>query len=303
MPRVVDLNDTVLQIDRMLRRLIGEDIVLETRLSPTLSPVKVDPSHMDHQVIMNLAVNSRDAMPNGGKLIIETANVELSAEYAGKHLGAAPGNYVMLAVSDTGVGMDPLTRTRLFEPFFTTKEKGKGTGLGLSIVYGIVKQNGGEILVYSEPGLGAVFKIYLPVAAPAAEPLPAAGRESRALNVSATILLVEDEQQVHHLTRTILASQGFRVLEAATPNEALSLVRSLSEQVHLLLSDIVMPQMSGLELSLELKALRPNVKILLMSGYTDNAVLSQGLTADTPFIQKPFTSAALRSKVEEVLRG
>jgi two-component system cell cycle sensor histidine kinase/response regulator CckA len=300
-PRILDLNNIVRQMEKMLRRIIGEDLTLEMRLSPSLSPVKIDPSHID-QVIINLAVNSRDAMPDGGTLVIETANVELTAEYAATHLGIAPGQYVMLAVSDTGTGMDAATRARIFEPFFTTKEKGKGTGLGLSIVYGIVKQDGGEIMVYSEPGMGTAFKIYLPAVKEAAEPLPAAMPEILQAPLTATILLVEDEEQVRHLTRTILQTQGYRVLEAASPGRALELLRETSEPVDLLLSDIVLPERNGLDLAREVRAMRPGIKLLFMSGYTDAAVLNQGLTPDTPFIQKPFTAAGLRQKLAEVLR-
>jgi len=302
-PQLVDLNPTVQHIDRMLRRIIGEDIRVEVRLAAELSPVKVDPSQMD-QVIMNLAVNARDAMPRGGDLTLETANVDLTEEYAAKHLGVRPGPYVMLAVSDTGTGMDAATRARIFEPFFTTKEQGKGTGLGLSIVYGIVKQNGGEIRVYSEPGQGTVFKVYLPVAS-ASEPAPAAWSEATdAPQCTETILLVEDEQQVRTLTRTVLDRQGYRILEAATPVEALRLLREHPEPIDLLLTDIVMPQMSGMDLAKEAAAVRPGIRVLYMSGYTDNSVVAQGMiSAQAPFLPKPFTQAGLQRKVREVLRS
>jgi signal transduction histidine kinase len=301
MPRVLDLNEVVRHIDKMLRRIIGEDVELQLKLADGLSPVTADPSHID-QVIMNLAVNSRDAMPNGGSLTIETADVQLTEEYAESHLGIAPGSYVMMAVSDTGTGMDALTKSRIFEPFFTTKEKGKGTGLGLSIVYGIVKQNGGEVLVYSEPGQGTVFKIYLPVAVGAAEESRPVSGETQAVEGTETILLVEDEQQVRNLTRSMLGRQGYRILDAGSAAEALELARDTGAQIDLLLTDIVMPQMNGLDLAKEIRAARPGIKVLFMSGYTDSAVLQQGLlTAEVPFIQKPFTSAALHSKVREVL--
>jgi len=302
-PRIVDLNQVVAHIDKMLGRIIGEDVELEIRLAPELAPVRADPAHMD-QVIMNLAVNSRDAMPSGGKLTIETANVQLTEEYAGSHLDCAPGPYVLLSVSDTGTGMDEATKSRLFEPFFTTKEKGKGTGLGLSIVYGIVKQHGGEILVYSEVGQGTVFKIYLPAAVAPAESVAPAGQPVRAAAVPRNILLVEDEEQVRNLTRTILERQGHRILHAGAGEEALVLARDASQAIDLLLSDIVMPRMNGLELAKEVRALRPGIRILFMSGYTDNAVVRQGMIdADTPFIQKPFTAAALYSKIQEVMGG
>jgi signal transduction histidine kinase/CheY-like chemotaxis protein len=301
-PRVVDINELVLRVEKMLGRIIGEDIELKARLDPVVSRVKVDPAHFD-QVILNLAVNSRDAMPGGGSLTIETANVLLTDEYAGHHLGAAPGQYVMLAVSDTGSGMDAETKSRVFEPFFTTKEKGKGTGLGLSIVYGIVKQNGGEILVYSEPGQGTVFKIYLPAVLAPAEVEPEIGPEEVVTPATETILLVEDEEQVRSLTRTMLVRQGYKVLEADSPAEALRLAREHPEGFDLLLTDIVMPQMSGMALAQELKASYPRLKLLYMSGYTDTGLGNQGIiTADTPFIQKPFTSADLHRKLREVLR-
>ncbi|HLK63981.1 MAG TPA: response regulator [Bryobacteraceae bacterium] len=301
-PRVIDLNDLVQNIDKMLRRIIGEDIDLHLKLADGLSSVTVDPSHID-QVIMNLAVNSRDAMPDGGALTIETANVEMTEEYAGSHLGIAPGPYVMLAVSDTGTGMDEATKSRIFEPFFTTKEKGKGTGLGLSIVYGIVKQSGGEVMVYSEPGHGTAFKIYFPVVAEAAgeitgpvEAAPVAGTE--------TILLVEDEHQVRGLTRSMLMRHGYRILDASSGPEALALVSDMDISIDLILTDIVMPQMNGLELAQQITAARPGIKVLFMSGYTDDAVVRQGfLKAETPFIQKPFTSATLQAKVREALGG
>lgn len=304
-PRVVDLNEIVQGFDKMLRRIIGEDIQLEARLSPGIPAVKVDPSHID-QLIMNLAVNSRDAMPGGGKLTIETAAVELSAEYADRHIGVEAGHYVMLAVSDTGSGMDAATRARLFEPFFTTKEKGKGTGLGLSIVYGIVKQNGGEILVYSEPGLGTAFKIYLPAVIGAAETML---RESKdgdgdAAPATETVLLVEDDPQVRSLTRTMLARLGYTVLEAESADQALGIVSAHEGPLDLLLTDVVMPRMSGTDLARHLQTVRPGARVLYMSGYTANGVADQGmLAADTPFIQKPFTSAGLDRKVREVLRG
>ena len=299
-PRISDLNGIVRNIEKMLKRVIGEDLELEMRLDPNLTHVKVDPTHID-QVILNLAVNSRDAMPQGGKLTIETANVEITEAYASGHIGIAPGLWVLLAVSDSGVGMDTATRERIFEPFFTTKEKGKGTGLGLSIVYGIVKQSGGEVLVYSEPGHGTVFKIYLPAiqAGEAAPPLtPQAAPEP----VSATILLVEDEDQVRALTRIMLERRGYRVLVAATPAQALEIAGQAGEKIDLLLTDIVMPLQYGTDLATAVQNLLPGTRVLFMSGYTDNSVVRQGLlAADTAFIQKPFTSPDLDRKVREVL--
>jgi signal transduction histidine kinase/CheY-like chemotaxis protein len=302
-PRVVDLNLLVQQIDKMLRRIIGEDIQPAVKLDPALRPVKVDPSHMD-QVIMNIAVNARDAMPAGGKLTVETSNVQLTEEYAGQHIGLGPGAYVLLAISDTGTGMDAATKSRIFEPFFTTKEKGKGTGLGLAIVYGIVKQNGGDILVYSELGHGTVFKIYLPAVREQAETIRPESEEDETTPATETILLVEDEEQVRGLTRTMLARRGYRVLDAASAAGALELLRTHSDHIDLLITDIVMPQTSGLELAKAARTMRPDIKVLYMSGYTDIGVVDSGtLTADTPFIAKPFTSRGLNAKIREVLRA
>lgn len=300
-PRVVDLNESVRGIEKMLGRIIGEDVQLRTSLAPGLLRVKVDPSHMD-QVVMNLAVNSRDAMPDGGVLTIETRNVELDKEYAGAHLGITPGAYVMLALSDTGCGMDAETLARVFEPFFTTKEKGKGTGLGLSIVYGIVKQNGGDVLAYSEPGKGTAFKIYLPALTDAADLQVAEPAVSDAPAVE-TILLVEDEEQVRNLTRTMLQRMGYKVLEADGAAAAEEILRANPEEIHLLLTDIVMPDTRGTELADRVRTLRPWIRVLFMSGYTEGGVLQQGISIATPYIQKPFTAATLRHKIREVLQG
>jgi signal transduction histidine kinase len=303
MPRVVDLNEIVRGIDKMLRRIIGEDIQLEIRLSPGIPSVKVDPLHID-QVILNLAVNSRDAMPQGGKLTIETVQLELAEDYAGRHIGMQAGPCVMLAVSDTGCGMDDATKAHLFEPFFTTKDKSKGTGLGLSIVYGIVKQNGGEILVYSEPGRGTAFKIYLPAVVAALEPVLPDVESTDAAPATHTILLVEDDPQVRAMTRTMLRRRGYLVLDAESAAEALAIVAASQTPPDLLLTDVVMPGMSGTDLARRLQSLHPGLRVLYMSGYTDNGVIDQGmLAAGTPFIQKPFTSAALSRKVRELMAG
>jgi len=300
-PRLLDLNDVVRQMDRMLHRLIGEDIILETRLAASLAPVKVDPTHID-QVILNLSINSRDAMPRGGTLIIETADVDLLDNNAGHHIGVGPGRYVMLAVSDTGTGMDEGTLARIFEPFFSTKEQGKGTGLGLSIVHGIVKQNDGEIMVYSEPGRGTSFKIYLPASPgqaevpvrPAIAATPAGGGE--------TILLVEDEAQLRELAHMMLKRLGYQVILAQNLAEAVQLSAGFSGHIHLLLTDVVMPGGSGSDLAREITAARPGIPVLYMSGYTDNIIVLQGiLRAETPFLQKPFTAENLQRKVREVL--
>jgi signal transduction histidine kinase/CheY-like chemotaxis protein len=301
-PRTVNLNDLVRNIEKMLRRIIGEDIRLDIQPASELPVIEVDPGQID-QVIMNLAVNSRDAMPAGGRLAIETAHVDLTGEYATSHVTPVPGSYALLTVSDSGVGMDAATRARIFEPFFTTKEQGKGTGLGLSIVYGIVKQNGGEILVYSEPGQGTVFKIYIPAARESAHTLPLASPEAEIEPATGAILLVEDEDQVRNLTRAMLLRQGYRVFDFASAADALAFLRGQSEGVDLLVSDIVMPHMSGLELAREAQTVRPGIRLLLMSGYTEAGVSSQGLiAAGTPFIHKPFTASTLRAKVCEALQ-
>jgi PAS domain S-box-containing protein len=300
-PQVFDLNSVVANTETMLRRLIGEDIELTTVLEPKLGHVKADPGQIE-QVIMNLAVNARDAMPQGGKLTIETANINLDESYARTRTGVAPGPYVMLVVSDTGVGLDAETLGYVFEPFFTTKEKGKGTGLGLATVYGIVKQSSGSIWAYSEPGRGTSFKIYLPrFNAPAtkdertfAPPASAGGSE--------TILVVEDEGGVRSLVCATLKSKGYKVLEARGSLEAHSLVERYAEPIHMLLTDVVMPQMSGKELAKQVSAAHAEAKVLFMSGYTDDAVVRHGiLEASTSFLQKPFTPSSLARKVREVL--
>ncbi|MBI4465481.1 MAG: PAS domain S-box protein [Acidobacteria bacterium] len=302
-PKVLDLNDLVTNLSKMLRRLIGEDVQVSTALKAGLGLVKADPSQLE-QAIMNLVVNARDAMPQGGRLTIETANVELDEAYARLHTPCQPGPYVLLAVSDTGVGMDGQTRARIFEPFFTTKPLGKGTGLGLAMVYGIVKQSDGYIWVYSEPGHGTTFKIYLPwVEATeqvsqvrrAAEPSPRG---------SETVLVVEDEPAVRELAREFLESSGYQVLDADGGAAALELVKHHSGPLHLLLTDVIMPKMSGKELVAELAKLLPETKVLYMSGYTDEIIGNLGiLESVTQFVQKPFTRDALANQVREVLVG
>ncbi len=300
-PKVIDLNSTVSELEKMLRRLIGEDVELRTVLAPNLGSVKADPGQIE-QVIMNLAVNARDAMPRGGKLIVETANVNLDDEYAKRHASVAPGAYVMLAVSDTGVGIDEQTRKRIFEPFFTTKETGKGTGLGLSTVYGIVKQSGGHIWVYSEVGRGTTFKVYLPRVDEGAQEYRRSAEVEEDLSGAETILLAEDEELVRTLARQVLEAYGYRVLEAANGGAALLICERHGETVDLLLTDVVMPEMSGRILAERLRQLRPAMKVLYMSGYTDNAIVHQGeLDEGMNFIQKPFTPQALARKVREVL--
>jgi len=302
-PQILDLNVVVSNLEKMLRRLIGEDIKLRTILDPALNRMKADPGQIE-QVIMNLAVNARDAMPTGGQLTLETHNVELDQAYARSHPSVKPGSHVMLAVSDTGVGMVPETMARIFEPFFTTKEMGKGTGLGLATVYGIVKQSGGSIWVYSEPGQGTVFKVYFPAVMESPAPAELAKTEAGSHAGTETILVVEDEEGVRSLVHEALASSGYKVLETDGAKHALEFSAKYKGPIHLLLTDVVMPQMSGPKVAEEVAALRPGIQVLYMSGYTDDAVVRHGvLSQDMPFIQKPFTPAMLRKKVREVLGG
>jgi signal transduction histidine kinase/CheY-like chemotaxis protein len=297
-PRIVSLNDVVRQIENMLNRIIGEDVQLDTRLAADSRPVCADPAHIQ-QVIMNLAINSRDAMPQGGKLTIETTGEEFTEDAGDRPAGIAAGHYTVLAASDTGIGMDEATKAHIFEPFFSTKEKGKGTGLGLSIVYGIVKQNAGEILVSSEPGKGTTFKIYLPAVNAAAESLKTPVQADDIVSGAETVLLVEDDQQVRSLARAMLTSRGYAVLEANSASDALRIAADVEHSIDLLLSDIVMPGMNGTELALRIVAQRPGIRVLFMSGYAEGR--SGVLTPETPFIRKPFTSAALHNKLRELL--
>jgi PAS domain S-box-containing protein len=300
-PTVLDLNQIVAELEKMLRRILGEDIDFAQALGRDLGVTFVDPGQIE-QVLMNLVVNARDAMPEGGKLTIETANVEFDDTYAASNTTVEPGPYVMLAVSDTGCGMDTETKARIFEPFFTTKDKGKGTGLGLSTVYGIVRQSGGDIHVYSEPGQGTTFKIYLP------RKLSTMTAESRTpmapthLTGDETILVVEDEEAVCNLAKRILGAAGYTVLTAASGGEALAKCERHEEEIHLVLTDVVMPEMGGRVFAERLAKLRKGIKVLYMSGYTDDAIAHHGtLDPGTKFIGKPFNAADLTRKVREVL--
>ena len=300
-PQVLDLNNIVANIHKMLRRLIGEDIDLVMVPAQNLGKVKVDPGQIE-QVLLNLVVNARDAMPQGGKVVIETANAELDANWAGGHFPINTGSYVMLAVSDTGCGMDAETQSHIFEPFFTTKEQGKGTGLGLAMLYGIVKQSEGYIWVFSEVGRGTSFKIYFPRvdATPAQqEPVKVTKEEARGAE---TILLVEDESPLRSLVRGLLEGVGYTVLEARDGEDALLLSNEFSGQIHLLVTDVVMPKMSGPELAQHLAPLRQDMKVLFMSGYADDAMVRHGiLDSNAAYLQKPFTPESLARKVREIL--
>lgn len=298
-PQIVVLGEIVTGMKQMLRRLIGEHIELRISHAPDLGKTKADPGQLE-QVVMNLAVNARDAMPRGGALTIETANVELDEGFVHEHLGVTPGAYVMLSVSDTGSGMDRATQQRIFEPFFTTKEKGKGTGLGLAVVFGIVKQCNGSIWVYSEPGHGAVFKIYLPrtdEAPVAARPAPPIAT----LRGTETILVAEDEEQVRAVARTVLESQGYRVLVARNGVEALEVARAHPNDIDLVLTDVIMPKMGGRELGELVQQLRPSVKLLYMSGYTEDAFSTHEVLRDALLLEKPLTPGLLLRRVREAL--
>jgi len=300
-PRALDLNAVVGNVEKMLRRLIGADIELRTVLRPGLGAAMADPGQLE-QVIMNLALNARDAMPDGGKLTIETADAELDPAYADEHPRVQAGRYVMLAVSDTGVGMDAATLGRLFEPFFTTKEHGRGTGLGLATVYGIVKQSGGYVWAYSEPGQGATFKVYLPRADAVPEALAAGAVPEASLHGSETILLAEDAEPLRSLIERILKRYGYAVLTAASGSQALELAERHDGPIALLLTDVVMPGMSGRDLAERIIAARPDIRILYTSGYTDAVIVWHGvLDPGVTFLQKPFTPKALARKVREVL--
>ncbi len=300
-PKVLDLNATVEGMLKMLPRLIGEDIDLAWLPGPALWPVKMDPAQVD-QVLANLCVNARDAIAGVGKVTIETGNVRLDEAYCAGHAGFVPGDYVLLAVSDNGCGMDEETQRRLFEPFFTTKELGKGTGLGLATVYGIVKQNNGFINVYSEPGQGTTFKIYLPRHGDGVVEAEAARSADFPLGRGETVLIVEDEPAMLAMGKAMLEKLGYTVLGAATPGQALRLVHEHTGDIHLLMTDVVMPQMNGRDLAERLVPGKPGMKCLFMSGYTANVIAHHGvLNEGVHFIQKPFTMKDLGAKVREAL--
>jgi signal transduction histidine kinase len=302
-PQIVDVNTGLVRLEKMLKRLVGEDVELRLVLSPQIGRVRVDAGQLE-QVVMNLVINARDSMPTGGSVTIETDNVDFDEQYSRDHLGTLPGRYVMLSVSDTGCGMDKATQARIFEPFFTTKEPGKGTGLGLSTAFGIIKQSGGSIWVYSELRRGSSFKVYLPrVDAPV-------DREKRTSDTGAgprgdeTVLLVEDDPQVRRLACTVLRRAGYDVVEASAPEDALRWSTISDRRLHLLLTDVVMPKMSGRVLAEELAKRIAKLKVLYMSGYTDDAVLRHGIVeSGAAFLQKPLTPATLLRKVREVLDG
>jgi two-component system cell cycle sensor histidine kinase/response regulator CckA len=298
--RVIDVHEVLAPMENMLQRILGEDVELVLVPPKSAGRVRADPSHIE-QVIMNLAVNARDAMPTGGKLTIETVNLTLDDDYTLSHLPAKAGPYVMLAVTDTGTGIDPETQARIFEPFFTTKEKGKGTGLGLSTVFGIVQQSGGHVWVHSELGHGTTFKIYLPKVEAKID-FPKGPVVFRTLFGTETILLVEDEEQVRAVATSVLRRHGYRVLAARDPSEALVVARDHAGKLDLLLTDVVMPQMSGPELAKRLALIRPDLKLLYMSGYTDDSIVRHGvLDAGVAYLQKPITPTLLTRKVREVL--
>ncbi|HEY3382140.1 MAG TPA: response regulator [Vicinamibacterales bacterium] len=300
-PQIVDLNQVLRHVESLLRRVIGEDITLSMRLSEPLGRVSADPGQLE-QVIINLAINARDAMADGGLLTIETATVDFAAEDAARHPGAPTGEHVMIAVSDTGVGMDEATQRRLFEPFFTTKPVGRGTGLGLATVYGIVKQSQGSIGVHSEPGRGTTFRVYFPSVGDTVSPVTPGPPEVPALGGTETVLVVEDQDDVRRLIERTLRGQGYRVLAAANADEAKAFAREHDGPIHMLLTDVVLPGMGGRDVARQVLAERPDVRMAYMSGYTDDMIVHHGvLEPGLAFIRKPFTGEALLRKTREVL--
>jgi PAS domain S-box-containing protein len=300
-PRVLDLNSVVVEIEKLLGRLIGENIEFSYSLHPALSRVRVDPVQIE-QIIVNLALNARDAMPQGGKISIETGNVDIGGPFCSKGLHVRPGKYVVLVVSDNGVGMDEETQSRIFEPFYTTKELGKGTGLGLATVYGIVKQSGGTIWVYSEPGHGTTFKIYFPREEATTVDQSSQQITAENYNGNETILLVENAEPLRALAKEFLKSHGYAVLDAENGKEAIRIAKAFGGPIHLLLTDVIMPQMGGKHLAEQLAGLRPATKVLYMSGYTDDGIARSGISlAENIFLEKPFTRDTLLRKVRRLL--
>jgi two-component system, cell cycle sensor histidine kinase and response regulator CckA len=301
--RVVNLKEVIERTEVLLRRLIGPNIRFTTSLEPSLGQVKVDPGQIEH-VLINLVVNARDAMPQGGRLTIEARNVELDDSYQRVHLPVIPGQYTMISVEDSGCGMNRETQARIFDPFFTTKELGKGTGLGLATVYGIVKQSGGYIWVYSEPDKGTIFKVYLRRVDQSPQPAKPDASDATALRGSETILLAEDSESLREMAREYLESVGYTVLDAVSGKAALQRANDFAGTIHLLLTDIVMPEMSGPELAVQLKALRPEIKVIFTSGYSDTSIVQKDvLDSAAAFIQKPYRPKALAQRIREVLEG
>jgi signal transduction histidine kinase/ActR/RegA family two-component response regulator len=302
-PSVVNLNAVIVDVDKMLRRLITENVQIVTRPAATLGCVKADLGQIE-QVLLNLVINARDAMPGGGTITVETANVELDEAYTSQHAGVRPGSYVMLAVSDTGIGMDEATKSHIFEPFFTTKEMGKGSGLGLATVYGVVQQSGGHVWVYSEPGRGSTFKVYLPRVEGEDGKIAENAEEKTTIRGSETILVAEDDRQVRDLTVAILKACGYVVLDGDNAHDALRLCQQHAGEIHLFLTDVVMREMGGPDLARQVQTIRPKTRVLFMSGYTDSAIVHQGmLDPGIEFLPKPFTPSALAGKVRQVLDG
>ena len=302
-PKVLDINAVVTDTEKMVGRLIGEDITLTTILEPNLCPVKVDAGQLQ-QALINLAVNARDAMPQVGRLTIETKNVELTKEQCQGIPECNPGLYSMIAVTDTGSGMDKATKSHIFEPFFTTKEPGKGTGLGLAMVYGFIKSSGGHIIVYSEPSHGTTFKMYFPQIQERMAPNRSFSGVIKMPRGDETVLLVEDDGSVRTLTRYVLQNSGYMVLAASDGREALRLAEEYQGVIHLLVTDVVMPYMGGRQVAERMIALKPGIKVLYCSGYTDDAVVRHGvLQHGVAFMQKPFSPAVLAQKVRDVLDG
>jgi len=301
--RVLNVNDIIGNLLKMLQRIIGEHIEIKTALAEDLALVKSDAGQLE-QVLMNLCVNARDAMPEGGRLTLETQNVELEEDFVRLHVGSARGPHVLLTVTDTGAGMDAATQTRIFEPFFTTKGPGHGTGLGLAMVYGVVKQSGGYIWVYSEKGRGTCFKIFLPQVSEIAESKVTKKEQPALKQGFETILLVEDDSAVRELVRSLLSAQGYAVLTPEHPSEVETVCEEHSGRIHLLLTDLILPGVSGREIAKRVCSLRPEVKVLFMSGYTDDSMIHrQGFDRSVAFLPKPFSSTTLATKVREVLDG